>query len=188
MNNDFYFKILDKAAKAGIYNSVDITTDIVDCLKRMNINGRPANWYELPYTLLDPLQAKDYIHYLKLHPEMENPESDDWMGELKIIITLHPEGLLFLYERDKILYTKKSVLYSKIAIWATAFFAFLTLYFTASNYIISNKNYAFTTGQLKPLQRELTVEQQLTKQTQLQVDSLVVLVDRLLANTSPKKR
>ncbi len=131
MEKDLYFLIFQRLAEAGLYNSVSINDIFKDHFIKTGISKtKGVNWYTLPYDMLEPLVAKDYLHYIRQHQEETGPVPDNWVDHISVIATLHPEGLLFYYQQIQIKELIKANKYNKWNILATAFLAFSGLVFT----------------------------------------------------------
>lgn len=94
---DLYFKLLERGVNSGLFNSVEVSDLFRNYFRENNYNKPeiPYNWWCLAYEMLDPIAAKEYIHYIRLEPPNKDNPTENWIDEIRVIITLHPEGLLF---------------------------------------------------------------------------------------------
>lgn len=184
---DFYFLVLEKAEKRGLLNAINISNELKYCLKQSPFYlNPPEKWYELPGMLLKPLQDKGYILYTEVNYNTNiKPKPKEWINQLDAIITITPEGLLFLYQRQSAKSVSSGVLISKISIWVTGFIAISALIVSIANYKISaNSNKENVTL----LQSQIQEQNKMLQLKQLQIDSLILKTAHLPDKASPLKR
>jgi hypothetical protein len=137
--NDFYFTIIEKAAKAGIYVSVEITQEVKDYLVFLGADRPASNCYYLVDNLLGPLQEKNFFHFINSHPEQTNDPPNNWLDLFRVIITLHPEGLLFYYTKSQADLALKKAKSTNIKSWIAIGISAIAAGFTGWP-LVSHKN------------------------------------------------
>lgn len=135
MDNDIFFKWLEKAAKRGLNDSFDISKDFQNYLRKNGLaKGKPTNWYELPDLFLGEYKRLGYIHYIPFYtaaPEelAKQPVPDNWVDLIQVSFMIKPEGLIFLYEKRKIDQQAKTNNLTVWFIFVTLFIGLCNLYF-----------------------------------------------------------
>lgn len=135
---DFYFVILRKAEKRGLFNSLSVADEIKKYLKKSPVyKTKPTNWQELPSLLLNPLVERKYIGILRFEFPKINNAPDNWLDQLVAIIYILPDGLLFLYEKKKI---RQQAITNSL----TFIFILVTLLVGLGNFYYSNETLKIT--------------------------------------------
>jgi len=104
MDNDFYLKVLEKAANNGVFISTDISDEIRLYFDRYH-DPIAEDWTGLKKSVEDVLKKISYdglIEYKNETPEVNFAGNNDYRDKIKASITIQPKGLLFFYEKKKV--------------------------------------------------------------------------------------